>query len=86
MQRGLHKVSTSGKPPGTSLTMLAARSHRGGSYAHYEFFCRTCQRTFSKILALVDYEKGGIICPRCGSHNVEQRWSAFSAITSKKSA
>jgi putative FmdB family regulatory protein len=53
---------------------------------HYEFFCRTCQSTFSKILALVDYEEGGIICPHCGSHNVEQRWSVFSAITSKKSA
>jgi putative FmdB family regulatory protein len=60
---------------------------------HYEFFCHTCQKTFSKILALVDYEEGGIICPHCGSDNVEQRWSAssaitsnFSAITSKKSA
>jgi hypothetical protein len=27
-----------------------------------------------------------IACPHCGGKNVEQRWSAFSAITSKKSA
>src|SRR5262249_8118091 len=54
---------------------------------HYEFLCHACQKTFSKILALVDYEEGGILCPHCGSHNVEQRGSAFSAITpNKKSA
>ena len=29
---------------------------------------------------------GEIACPHCGSKSVEQRWSAFSAITSKKSA
>jgi putative FmdB family regulatory protein len=54
---------------------------------HYEFLCHACQKTFSKILALVDYEEGGIVCPHCGSNNVEQRGSAFSAITpNKKSA
>ncbi len=53
---------------------------------HYEFFCHTCKKTVTKILALVDYEEGGVICPHCASHNVEQRWSAFSVITSKKSA
>ncbi len=52
---------------------------------HYEFFCHACNKTFSKILALVDYEEGEVLCPQCGSKNVEQRWSAFSAITSKKS-
>jgi putative FmdB family regulatory protein len=52
---------------------------------HYEFFCHACKKTFSKILALVDYEEGEVLCPQCGSKNVEQRWSAFSAITSKKS-
>jgi putative FmdB family regulatory protein len=53
---------------------------------HYEFFCRNCKKNFSKILALVDYEEGGVVCPHCGSYEVEQRWSAFSVITSKKSA
>ena len=53
---------------------------------HYEFFCHACKRTFSKILTLVDYEEGGVVCPHCGSDKVEQRWSAFTAITSKKSA
>jgi putative FmdB family regulatory protein len=53
---------------------------------HYEFFCHDCKRLFSKILSLVDYEKGHVVCPKCGSKKVEQRWSAFTAITSKKSA
>ncbi len=53
---------------------------------HYEFFCHACRKTFSKILALVDYEEGEMRCPHCGSTHVEQRWSTFTAITSKKSA
>jgi putative FmdB family regulatory protein len=52
---------------------------------HYEFFCRDYKKFFDKILSLVEYE-GEVQCPHCGSKNVEQRWSAFSAITSKKSA
>jgi putative FmdB family regulatory protein len=53
---------------------------------HYEFFCYACKKTFSKILALADHEEGKVTCPHCGSHKIEQRWSAFSAITSRKSA
>ncbi len=53
---------------------------------HYEFFCHACKKTFSKILALVDYEGGEVQCPHCGSQDVEQLWSALSVITSKKSA
>jgi len=45
-----------------------------------------CTKFFDKILSLVDYEEGEVQCPHCGSKNVEQRWSAISAITSKKSA
>jgi len=53
---------------------------------HYEFFCRSCKTTFPKTLALADYEKTKVKCPRCGSQAVEQTWSSFSVITSKKSA
>jgi putative FmdB family regulatory protein len=53
---------------------------------HYEFFCRDCKKFFDKILSLVDYEEGEVQCPHCDSTNIEQRWSAFTAITSKKSA
>jgi len=53
---------------------------------HCEIFCHACKKLFSKILSLADYEKGEVVCPKCGSKNVEQRWSAFTVITSKKSA
>jgi putative FmdB family regulatory protein len=53
---------------------------------HYEFFCHTCKRTFSKILTLTEYEEGEVACPYCDSSNVEQSWSAFYTITSRKSA
>ena len=53
---------------------------------HHEFFCQNCKKLFSKILFLVDYEEGEILCPHCSSKEVEQCWSAFNAITSKKSA
>jgi putative FmdB family regulatory protein len=52
---------------------------------HYQFICRDCQRFFEKILSLIDYEEGELCCPHCGGKNVEQRWSAFSTIASKKS-
>jgi putative FmdB family regulatory protein len=58
----------------------------GGAMPHYEFFCHDCKKLFSKILSFVDYERDEVMCPKCGSKNVEQRWSAFSVITSKKSA
>jgi putative FmdB family regulatory protein len=53
----------------------------------YEFFCHDCKKLFSKIiLSFVDYEEGEVVCPHCGSKNAEQRWSALTVITSKKSA
>ena len=67
-------------------TEIAAHSPREVVYHQYEFFCHACKKFFDKLLSLVDYEEGDILCPHCGSKNVEQRWSALSAITSKKSA
>jgi putative FmdB family regulatory protein len=32
---------------------------------HYEFVCRTCKKTFSRMLALVDWGEGEITCPHC---------------------
>jgi putative FmdB family regulatory protein len=53
---------------------------------HYEFFCLDCQMLFDKILSFTDYEEGEILCPHCGSKKVEQRWSAFSALTPRTTA
>ncbi len=53
---------------------------------HYEFYCHACKKTFTKILTLIDYEEGEIVCPHCGTRKVEQCWSVSSVITSRKSA
>ena len=44
------------------------------------------KRLFSTVSSLVDYAAGEVLCPRCGSKEVEQCWSAFGVLTSKKSA
>jgi hypothetical protein len=51
-----------------------------------EFFHLNCKKLFSRILSLLDYEEGEVLCPHCGSKEVERCRSAFSAIASKKSA
>ena len=51
----------------------------------YSFLGRACKKEFSKILTISEHEKDKIACPHCKSKDVEQRWAAFYAVTSKKS-
>ena len=53
----------------------------------YEFVCRECNKEFSKILTLAEYEreKDSTKCPHCGSGKTERKWGAFFVVTSKKS-
>jgi putative FmdB family regulatory protein len=53
---------------------------------HYEFVCNACKKIFTKTLSLAEHDAENRTCPHCGSREVEQQWSAFSAVTSKKSA
>jgi len=41
---------------------------------HYEFFCRACNRPFSMIRSPIEPNEGKVVCPRCGSEEVEPRW------------
>jgi len=52
----------------------------------YEYLCLTCHKTFSKILTLAEADKQKVVCPHCHGTKVEQRPSAFYAVTSRKSA
>jgi putative FmdB family regulatory protein len=52
----------------------------------YEFLCTACKKTVSTTLTLAEYEKGKIVCPKCGGRKLNQRETAFYAVTSKKSA
>ena len=52
----------------------------------YEFFCAACEKAFLTTLSLAEYEKGKIVCPKCGGRKLTQRMTVFYAVTSKKSA
>jgi putative FmdB family regulatory protein len=52
----------------------------------YLFHCRYCQKPFTKQLSLQEYEESNVVCPLCGSDEVDQQLSPFYAVTSKKSA
>jgi putative FmdB family regulatory protein len=51
---------------------------------HYEFFCHNCKKLFARILSLVDYEEGEVLCPHCGSKNIEQCWSASTLLRRRR--
>jgi putative FmdB family regulatory protein len=51
----------------------------------YEYICRKCNKRFDVMLTLSDHAKRPKQpCPKCKSRDVEQRISAFQAVTSKK--
>ena len=52
---------------------------------HYEFFCHACEQPFSKTLTPAEYEEGTVLCPHCGSEEVETRPSAFYAVSARES-
>ncbi len=59
----------------------------GGETAmsEYIFHCEDCQKEFTRTLHMSDREKDDVTCPHCGSKQVAQLVTAFSAVTSKKS-
>jgi putative FmdB family regulatory protein len=67
-------------------TILLSTFPNGGTMPCDEYFCHACKQLFSKTLSPAEYEEGDVVCPHCGSKEVEQRGSAFAVITSKKSA
>ncbi len=58
----------------------------GGNMPRHEYFCHACKKPFSKTLTPAEYEEGGVVCPHCGSEEVEEPRSAFYPISPKKTA
>jgi putative FmdB family regulatory protein len=52
----------------------------------YEYRCNDCNKTFMRMQTLSEHDQGKIECPSCGSKNIEQTYSSFYAVTSRKSA
>ena len=53
---------------------------------HYEFLCHACKKVFSKNLTPAEYAEGSVICPHCGSEEVEQQVSAFAPVSARNRA
>jgi len=68
------------------LAFSATRVRDGdGAMPQFNFLGRACKKEFSKVLTLSEHERGGFVCPHFKSRDVEQRWAAFYAVTSRKS-
>jgi putative FmdB family regulatory protein len=72
--------------PAPATGLKFSHNHWEVCMPNYEVVCSACKKTFSKILTIAEHDAGKTACPHCGSQEVEQSWSAFSAVTSKKSA
>jgi putative FmdB family regulatory protein len=51
----------------------------------YDFYCEKCDKEFSTILSISEYEKKKVNCPNCNGKKLKQLISSFQTITSKKS-
>jgi len=51
----------------------------------YEFKCDKCNKKFSLVLSISEYEKTKFRCPKCKSTKVRQLLTPFQVQTSKKS-
>ncbi len=50
----------------------------------YDYVCNDCHKPFEVILTLKEHDVE-VKCPKCGSKNVEQEVTAYSAVTGKNS-
>lgn len=51
----------------------------------YEFVCGKCNKPFTLLMTVSEYEKKKPRCPKCKSVKVKQQIAHFQVITSKKS-
>jgi len=51
----------------------------------YEFECEKCQKPFTLVMSVKEYEKKDFRCPKCKTTRVKQLITPFQTITSKKS-
>ena len=51
----------------------------------YEYHCHKCDRTFVVYQTIKEHDTAQVRCPQCQTTEVEQRFTSFVAVTSKKS-
>ncbi len=51
----------------------------------YDFVCQKCEKPFTLIMSISEYDSKKLRCPKCKSTKVKQQISSFQVVTSKKS-
>ena len=51
----------------------------------YDYACKECKKSFTVTMTMGDHDKARVVCPKCKSRKVEQRYGTVFTITSKKS-
>ena len=51
----------------------------------YDFYCENCDKVFTIIISISDYEKKKLNCPKCKGKKLKQQITSFQTVTSKKS-
>jgi putative FmdB family regulatory protein len=58
---------------------------KGEEMPVYEFECRKCKQIFEVVMTMAEAGLKKVFCPLCTCDDVEQQYSPFAAVTSKKS-
>jgi putative FmdB family regulatory protein len=45
---------------------------------YHDFYCRSCKKSFLQDSKFTEDEEVDIVCPHCGSKEIEERWWEFS--------
>ena len=51
----------------------------------YSYKCEACNKSFTKIMGIIEHETAKIVCPKCASKKIRKQVTTFSATTKKKS-
>lgn len=74
------------------IVLRVARSRRygprltgGAAMPIFEFKCRACGESFEELVG-VTADNGEVVCPHCGSANVQKKISGFASVGSRRSS
>ena len=80
-------------PAAYCTSVKGTQRHQAGSDAEakeeympaYDYYCRACDRRFEVHLSVQEHDAHEAQCPHCQSTAVEQVFTHFATVTSKKS-
>jgi len=71
------------------LSLISAQKLAGykevSAMPTYDFMCQKCEKPFTLVMTVSEYDSKKFRCPKCKSKKVKQQISSFQVVTSKKS-